>query len=220
MILIIFFLIISTIYSLWYIINSNTNDLCSMFYAVALSYIAAFIFYLLQVYFPESKKTNSVNRIVKSRLESIVNKVEELYKELFKLYIPNCNKDTDVVPLMKNLLNIDLNDYTTIGDIEKINSSYNNGQNKYKTVKEVTTEMVLTFVNNMDYLYKTFPGYLSSEVIDILEKMRHSLFMQIVPFQIKHSVNANFSSLNQNIFEEFWCMNNELKQCKNRIISK
>ena len=48
---IVIFLGMALAYSICYFVVSDKETILSMLYAVALSYIAAFIFYLLQVYF-------------------------------------------------------------------------------------------------------------------------------------------------------------------------
>ena len=48
--------------------------------------------------------------------------------------------------------------------------------------------------------------------------MRNSLFIQIIPLQIKNSIKPNFSTLQENILEEFWKLNNELKKCKDKYL--
>ena len=116
---IVIFLGMALAYSICYFAVSDKETILSMLYAVALSYIAAFIFYLLQIFFPERKKAKSVKKIIKSRLVNIIIKVDELYTELFKLYIPNYDNTIDINKHMKNLLKYDFNDYTEIGDVKK-----------------------------------------------------------------------------------------------------
>lgn len=221
MIGIMFFLIISTIYSLWYIVNSLNNDLWSMLYSISLSYIVAVIFYFLQVVIPKIKRLKAVNIVLKTRIKNLINCVNKLYIELNKLYNQISDNSCETINNFAQIQSkFNLNDNTSIVNTRKIKNIEDlNSKNNKLTVRELLINTINTLNDKIDFLYITFPEYLSNEMIEIFENIKESEFMSCMSLGVIMQPNMNFSISvdDHNIFEEFWELNKRLVKIYERI---
>ncbi|MBR4313448.1 MAG: hypothetical protein IKP66_00895 [Lachnospiraceae bacterium] len=211
------FLVVSLIYSILFVVKTDKETISSMLYAVALSYIAAFVFYLLQIYYPEKKKVEIINKIIKSRVKNVVVKIKGLYDEMFKLYIPEYSDNINVDLYMKNLLQFKFDDRTSVCNIRRVDNLRSIKQSSYMTLREMTQEMIFVLKENIDFLYKTFPNYLPTELIRVFEKMNDSLYLHAMTFNMQTLLPCDFTECEPNLFEDFWNMYKELKACCDKI---
>ena len=218
MIKIIVFLIIAIGYSIYYFVTSDKETVLSMLYAVSLSYIAAFIFYLLQIYLPEKKRHNTINKVIMSRINHIIIKIDELCKEVLILYIPNFNGEINKELFIKSKIKCNYDDRTTVLDLRDIVDFSRIEDRQYKTLRELALETIKSYEENTSFLYKTFPDYLGDNVIDILEKMNRSLFMQLVPFQLQVRAKCDFPD--GSMYAGLCELNGELKFVIEKIKTK
>ena len=206
-------LLMALIYSIFYMLHHNDETILSMLYAVALSYIAAFVFYILQVYYPARKRLRTVNQVIKTRVNNIIKKIDELYNQLFKLYIPNYNEGVEKDANMQHLLKFNFDDRTTIVNVKRIRNLATIEKNAYKTLRELVQELIYIYKDNSDFLYKTFPEYLSENLINVIEKINSSFFMHTMSFSVQSPIRCDFNDCKPNLFEDFWKLRNELKKC-------
>ena len=211
------FLVASLVYSISFVVKTDKETISSMLYAVALSYIAAFIFYLLQIYYPGKERQKVVNRIITSRLNNIVYKIEELCKEVAKLYIANYGNTISPEIYMKNKFKCNYKDRALKLDLGRAGDPNIDTNSYCKTLGELAMETIRAIKDNTEFLYKTFPDDLTSDIINILENISHSMLMQFVPLQLVTPLNCDLPD--ESIYAGICSLNNELKSAVEDIKS-
>ena len=159
--------VLSAIISISYAITYNMPDYFgiegwySLLNNLAIGYLAALIFYIIQVYIPQYKQNQQVYACIQARIENIVRHMKEIFDELGKRYIENYSEKGITDELLFDLLKrINSNDRVQVLNTARL-SSTTVTDGDYFTVKEWIISRLNFVEHEIDSLFKYYPSYMT-----------------------------------------------------------
>ena len=148
----------------------HANDFYNLFFQLSIGYIISFVFYVMQVYLPNLKQSELANICINDRIKTIFSKMQQLLSRISMLYLNRSDienfSDTDFLNLCRSLKQ---DDYTSALKLDRIGS-----EQRYYTVKEWILYNVEYVEKEIDLIYKYYPFYIDSELMNIFEQILNS----------------------------------------------
>lgn len=200
------------------VVSVITNlGLAALVVGICTSVIAAFIFFVLQIYIPEIREKKIVYPNIRNRLAFIIAKMNGCFVELGKLYVPENKADGYSTEELKMMMSFNLNDKTSITKFNEIHTEedmYN--PSKRFALGEWLLQSIVVCEDEIDRVYRHYGNYISVEVGDCLERVLQSEFHAKIKFFTKSKREIDFSQAN-NFIGDYWDLKCELEQIVEKI---
>lgn len=154
---------LASIIILVYTISMDCNELWhnagkqfEILYQLALSILASFLFYIMQVYIPERKKKQAVRPYIIRILKKITDDMDELFKQLSKCYLKREVSIAEITKeqletIMKNYSARDESDIQVCGELRNLSNAE-------------MIELVFNDIENyIDVLINKYIGFMDEE---------------------------------------------------------
>lgn len=185
--------------------------------ALALSYIASFIFYLVQVYFPGWSRKKDVDRCICVYIDSIIAATRQTIDEIVekaigcdspsKPYtveewknIPDFNSDTEMFPLAQ----------FTNKAFDKSGSRFV----KNMTVRDWLLQQASYVDAEIDRVMSYYGTSLNPRIIECLERIRSTALMGPMRGVLQSSINVFFNADNSDFILIFYLAGERLKKVR------
>lgn len=199
--------IISALLSASYAITYNMPDYFgiegwySLLNNISISYLAALVFYITQVYLPQYKQKQQANACIRLRIENVIMRMDEIFDQLGSKYIDNYRSETITDEILLNILQkINVNDRVSVLNPNRDQSTKVCDEN-YFTVKEWIISRIEFVENEIDNIFKYDSSYITPELMKGLEDILQSTMHQNLARSLLKLPNGiSFSECNQDIF--------------------
>ena len=199
--------VLSAIISISYAITYNMPDYFgiegwySLLNNLAIGYLAALIFYIIQVYIPQYKQNQQVYACIQARIENIVRHMKEIFDELGKRYIENYSEKGITDELLFDLLKrINSNDRVQVLNTARL-SSTTVTDGDYFTVKEWIISRLNFVEHEIDSLFKYYPSYMTPQLMKTLEEiMQSTMHQNLGRSLLQMPAGISFADCKQDIF--------------------
>lgn len=164
---------------------NNYKSVFDVINSVSLSYIAAFVFYVVQVYIPEEKKRSATNQCVKIYIDKICYEIDNMYKELANGIIEIKSDNSYLKDDMEKIAMIELSSEINVNKADTI--GYGIGENivqkftRREWIINCTAEINEEINNVMNY----FGGLMEFDIINALEQIRNTNLMTSLRYAIR-----------------------------------
>lgn len=189
----------------------HAGDWFGVLFQLAIGYIINFMFYVTQVFIPNHKRNEMVEKCIRNRIEQIIKDMRDLIDKLSQIYLPDHKvgeyTKKDLALLLKKL------DFADEVKVAKISSMPN--QMKYFTVKEWMYKIIKDVEMEIDQLYKYYAVDISPNLMDVLEKILKSNNHVHMPLFMESRVGVTFNSCDDIFMYPYYELICELEQIKN-----
>ena len=194
---------------------NHAGDYFTVLNTLALSCIASFIFYVVQVYVPEQRRMKRINAIVKSYINRIVGEIDGLIDSIavtVDIRKAGENRKYTEEELQKLLI---LNSCAEIKVIKA--QSYQidkNGKQQYShfILREWINVKTKEIDDIIDRVLKYYGSDLSPELVEKIEAVRKTSMMTYIKMVIAMNSPVGFNQRNDNFYYEFYMAGQELKK--------
>ena len=180
---------------------------------LSISYLAALIFYVTQVYIPQYKQNQQAHECIRLRIENVVCYMGEIFDKLGDKYIENYSRGVITEKMLLDMLQrINVDDQVAVLDPRK--SVFDEGG--YFTVREWIISRVEFVEHEIDSIFKYYPIYITPELMKTMEKiLRSTMHCNLARIYLKKPNGTSFSGCNQDIFlKPYYNLMNELENVK------
>lgn len=188
-----------------------------LIFAICASIVAAFIFYVIQVYVPEQKKAASIKPLIERRLFSIYNTMNNGIETLGKLYVPNHTEGKYSETECRQIQYLNLDDKVGVTKFNALSSPIELTTKDTKfSVREWMLNSVLKTEEEIDKVYSYYGEHLIIDVDITLESILQSDYHRIAKFFCRGKVPVGFSQSDSFIYD-YQELAYDLKQLINNI---
>lgn len=197
----------------------HAGDMLFVAETLSLSYIASFIFFLVQVYFPDKRKQEKIDKCICVYIDGIVYGIrhtidaiaaEEVGHDAFSkpytkdelIHISMFTSDTE----LKNMANIS---QPIVGENGKMHF-------KNSTVRECLLQGTADIENKIDRLMSFYGTNVSPELISALEGIRYTAMMGAMRNVFQAPINVRFDSSNNDFLYSFYEAGENLKKIRDK----
>lgn len=199
--------VVSALLSVSYALTYNMPDYFgiegwySLLNNISVSYLAALVFYVTQVYVPQYKQKLQVYACMRLRIESVILHMGEIFDKLGNKYIKNYNREAITDNILLNMLHkINVTDRVDVIHPNRI-YSLPAGEENHFTVKEWIISRIEFVENEIDNIFKYYPSYVTPELMKTMEEILHSAMHQNLGRSLLQTPNGiSFSGCNQDVF--------------------
>ena len=185
----------------------HAGDWFNILFQLSIGFIINFMFYVTQVYVPRIKQNKQAYSCIYIRVTTIESYMKEFFDELAKVYISDYKKDQELseeqlVVILQNL------DFDNEINVINVNSDC------YFTVKKWMHSRMEFIEHDIDKLYLYYSSYISSELMNVLEKILKSPMHQTMGRTFMHLPRKiSFKECNEDIFfKDYYALLKELKE--------
>ncbi|TEB12297.1 hypothetical protein Psfp_03778 [Pelotomaculum sp. FP] len=211
------FFIVSVIIITSYIFTTNLPELFAgaehwynLLFQLSIGYIINFMFYITQIYIPNSKRDLTVRQCISARLNGIIRDMRSSISSLAQLYLENHTGDEYKEDELNQLLNLRFSD-----KVQVLNASRTTRDNfVYFTVREWLSECIRKTENGIDSLYKYYASDISVDLMLSLEDVLNSTYHTMMKTLLAVPNDVNFSDSNNNFFVTYYRLIRRLEEIK------
>lgn len=181
----------------------------NLVFQLSIGFIINFMFYVTQVYIPNSKKDKLIKECINIRLSNIISFINNNIDILGQKYIDNHFEDiyTDD-ELFKILLNLQFSDKVNVMNASTM---------KNFTVGEWIGFCIYRTEKEIDNLYKYYTNYVSADLMKILEKVLNSNYHKDFPVILGLRRNYVFNKIEKDVFfKQYYGLSSELKDIRDK----
>lgn len=185
-------------------------------FQLAVGYIINFMFYVTQVYAPNSKRNNIVQTCIKKRISILINDMDMSLSHLASIYIPNHTGTEYTDDELKQILyKLKFSD-----NVNVINAGKTKGTNfVHFTVREWLANCIFETERDIDNLFKYYAADIPVELMELLEKIPRSTYHLVMRTLLAAQDDVDFSGAaldpKSNFFVEYYNLIQELRQKSN-----
>lgn len=197
----------SALLSVSYAITYNMPDYFgiegwySLLNNLSISYLAALVFYIIQVYIPQYKQNQQAYACIRMRIDNIARHMKEIFDGLGNKYIEDYSKKDITDDLLLDILHqIDANDRVHILNCNRISSlAVNDGS--YFTVKEWIVSRLDFVEHEIDSVFKYYPSYITPALMKTMEDiLQSSMHQHLGRSLLQIPGGVSFSNCNEDCF--------------------
>lgn len=172
----------------------------SLLNSLSISYLAALVFYVIQVYIPQCTQNRQAYACIRIRIDDIVRHMKEVFDELGNRYVKDYSKRDITDELLLDILHqINLDDRVHILNCKRLFNSNVNDESHY-TVKEWIVSRMEFVEHEIDCVFKYYPSYVTPDLMKTMEEILHSFMHQNFGRSLSQMpCGISFSSCNQDI---------------------
>lgn len=175
----------------------------NLLFQFSIGYIINFMFYITQVYIPNTKRNDSANKCIKIRIEHIVGDMRQTITTLGQLYIKNHCGDNYTEVELDQLMNLKFSD-----KVQVINA----GNNQYFTVRDWIKNCIYRTEKDIDKLYQYYTNDISADLMNVLENVLNSTYHSVMKTLLAVPNDVKFNDSKDNFFIKYNDLICELKQ--------
>lgn len=194
----------------------HAGDWFQVLFQVAVGFLVSFIFYIMQVYIPQSKQTLQANKCIQDRIQNVVDRMRDIFRRIFEKYDGVYNEE---YLTSENFLDI-LHKIKTFDRINVVAASRSYlgqiNESSYFTVKEWILTRLEFIEHDIDCLFKYYSAYVTPELMNVLEKILQSVLHQNIARVTLQSPNGiSFEECNKDFFlKPYFDLMKELESLK------
>ena len=165
---------------------------------ISVGYIINFIFYITQVYIPKLKQVEQANICINNRILKILNEMNDLFGYLGKKYLPlyKDGQELSDIQLLQILHSINIYDEIPVINVHRVGQ-----ENQHFTVKEWILTKIDFVKYEIDKIFSYYSLYISSELMDVLEKiLKSTMHKNICGSLLKVPNGITFDKCSEDIF--------------------
>ena len=216
------FFIMSILIILSYLVTMDWPELFvdaekwyNLLFQLAVGYIINFMFYVTQVYIPNSRRDTKVQECISNRISQLIRDMDASLSQLVHLYAKEHKGDKYTEDELKLLLNLQFSD-----NVNVINASKTTIDNfVYFTVREWLIKCISDTEKNIDNLFKYYASDISVDLMKILEEIPRSTYHSIMKIFLSSSNEVNFRDSDSNFFAEYYELIQKLEKIKKQDYS-
>lgn len=189
---------------------NGADKLFNLFFQFSIGYIINFMFYVTQIYIPNSKRDQSAKQCINIRINKIIKHMKGSISQLSQIYIPGHN----------NMIytDVDLNKLMILKFSDKINAMNANTGESF-TVREWIKLSIFLTEKEINSLYQYYPNYISAQLMGVLEKIIDSTYHNTMNTMTAIPQDVDFSKSNNCFFIQYNSFIDELEKIKNQDYS-
>lgn len=205
------FIIISYILTKeWPELFDGAEELFSLFFQLSIGYIINFMFYITQVYIPNSNRDATVRQCISKRIEQLVGDMDASLSRLATIYAKEYSGKSYTDEQLKSLLNLRFSDHVNAVNIIKTTKD----NTVYFSVREWLQKCITDTEEDIDKLYKYYTNSISPNLMEILEAIPKSTYHLTMKVLLSSPENINLSKSKANFFSEYYDLMRKLESIK------
>ena len=179
----------------------HAGDWFNVIFQIAIGYIINFIFYITQVYIPQQKAVENINKSIVTEIDRVIMRVNELFLHLDVNHnISAAFVDATDEQLLALLRGIDPNGNVPVINPRKAYNPQDLMKSEY-TVKEWIISRVEFIERLVDNIRKYYPQYVTPELTLALDELVNSaLHQNMCRTLLPIPSLGSFSDVNEDIF--------------------
>jgi len=183
----------------------------NLLFQLSVGYIINFMFYITQVYLPNSKRETKVRECLSKRIDQLIRDMDASLSHLSKIYANGHSEKVYTDEELQLILNhLNLSDH-----VQVINAAKSKSDNfSYFTVREWLLKCIEDTETDIDNIYKCYGSDISGDLMDALEKILKSTYHSVMKVLLLAPEEVDFSSSNANFFKSYYKMMKNLEQIK------
>lgn len=195
------FIIVSYIWTMeWPELFDGAEEIYNLFFQLAIGYIINFMFYITQVYIPNSSRDIAVRKCISTRIKQLINDMDASLAQLAAVYAKGHSGETYTDEELNALLNLRFSD-----KVKVLNASRTTRDNLvYFSVREWLIKCITDTEKDIDNLYKYYANDISINLMEILEAILRSTYHSIMKILLSAPNDTDFSSCNPNFFADYY----------------
>ena len=210
------FIIVSYIWTMeWPELFDGAEEIYNLFFQLAIGYIINFMFYITQVYIPNSNRDNTVRKCISKRIEHLINDMDASISHLVAVYAKEHSGKHYTDEELNALLNLRFSDKVNV-----LNASKTTRDNLvYFSVREWLIKCITDTENDIDNLYKYYANDISTDLMEVLEAIPRSTYHSIMKTLLSSPNDTDFSECHPNFFLDYYHLIQKLESIKNNDYS-
>lgn len=202
------FIIVSYIWTMeWPELFDGAEEIYNLFFQLAIGYIINFMFYITQVYIPNSSRDITVRKCISKRIEQLINDMDASLSQLAAVYAKGHSGKTYTDDELNALLNLRFSDKVNV-----LNASRTTRDNLvYFSVREWLIKCITDTEKDIDNLYNYYANDISINLMEVLEAILRSTYHSIMKTMLSVPNDTDFSSCNSNFFADYYHLIQKLK---------
>lgn len=143
----------------WPELFDGAEEIYNLFFQLAIGYIINFMFYITQVYIPNSNRDITVRKCIAKRIEQLINDMDASLSHLAVVYAKGHSGKSYTDEELNSLLNLRFSD-----KVEVLNASRTTRDNYvYFSVREWLLKCITDTKRDIDNLYKYYANDISTK---------------------------------------------------------
>lgn len=171
---------------------NGAEELYNLFFQLSIGYTINFMFYITQIYIPNSKRESAVKICISKRISELENTMYDFLVTLVEIHSSIQSRKA------KAFSDEELHQLVKLSFSDKVNkikvSTSSTGNDIYYTVKDWIKECIYNVDDDIDCLFKYYAAYISADLMEVLEEIHRSLFHTTMRTLLE---NQNDTRLNQ-----------------------
>ncbi len=210
------FIIISYIWTMeWPELFDGAEEIYNLFFQLAIGYIINFMFYITQVYIPNSNRDITVRKCIAKRIEQLINDMDASLSHLAVVYAKGHSGKSYTDEELNSLLNLRFSD-----KVKVLNASRTTRDNYvYFSVREWLLKCITDTEKDIDNLYKYYANDISTNLMEVLEAIPRTTYHSIMKTLLSSPGDTNFSECNTNFFSDYYHLMQKLENIKDNDYS-
>ena len=194
----------------WPELFDGAEEIYNLFFQLAIGYIINFMFYITQVYIPNSNRDITVRKCIAKRIEQLINDMNASLSQLAAIYAKGHSGKTYTDEELNALLNLRFSD-----KVKVLKASRTTGDNfVYFSVREWLIKCITDTEKDIDNLYRYYANSISENLMEVLEAIPRSTYHSMMKTVLTIPDDVDFSSSNPNFFSEYYQLIQQLEIIK------
>lgn len=184
----------------------------NLFFQLSVGYIINFMFYITQVYIPNSKRSATIQASIYKRISALISHMDASLSHLATIYVDGHKGQTYTDEELKQIM-LKLRFSDKVNVLNASRTTTNN--NVYFTVREWLIKCISDTEKDIDGLFKYYAADISISLMEVLEAIPRSTYHCVMPTLLASPNDVNFSeaasSKDGNFFFEYYGFMEKLK---------
>lgn len=193
----------------------GAEKIYNLLFQLAIGYIINFMFYITQVYIPNSNRDITVRKCIAKRIEQIMEDMDSSLFQLAAVYAKGHSGKSYTDEELNSLLNLRFSDNVNILKVPGTTRD----NHVYFSVREWITKCILDTERDIDNLYRYYANDISTNLMEVLEAIPRSIYHSIMKTLLLNPGDLDFSKCNFNFFSDYYRLIQELENIKDNDYS-
>ena len=195
---------------------NGAGDWFNLLFQLAVGYIINFMFYVTQVYVPNSKRNTIVETCITKRISLLIADMDKSLSHLAAIYTENHTGTEYTEDELKQILHkLRFSDKVNVIDARKTKGT----DFVYFTVRDWLANCIFETERDIDNLFKYYAADIPVELMEMLEKIPRSTYHSVMRTLLAAQDDVDFSGAasdpKSNFFVEYYNLIQELRQKNN-----